>query len=619
MQAIRPAIDQASINTFYELNNEAQAECHLHSLQNLLNRMQQLNIPQRARQYAEQIHPNEKRQWIEFANETDITLQEITNKIDKIQHAYHPFSSASPSPQHPTIQVPLPVGFSNFSANNCWLNSLMHLLLEEPYLHIYTTIAKYHQYDNLGNPSHGQVLLQVLDAYQNSLQSQTSIPTDLVKALRTALAAILQGQISSTISPNSSIQEDSQEALSLILGHYEEIASIRPELCQSYLNLPNSFKLLATKWVTFNGLPNTKDNLFSIADQPLEMTQLLIDLPPENISRETKLEQIWMWFINKPQQKELTVPLNFEELLMNTIIKRNASEDDPFNKLMQDGQQYSLKPWWVCWQFEKAPEELVISLKRFTPFGKNSRPVLMPIQFTLDKNATHLNEESVHYGLDFFIVHTGSSMRGGHYIAYKKINDQWFELNDASRRFVNNQEIQAILNTQKPGYTSYLHRYKKQGAIVTQPTMPSYQTPSNLPNHSQLQRSSLSLLSALTSTAPTQQSTPLPPLGSTQQSTLLPPIQQPMTQQSAQQPLNVPSNWSTHTLQLIQNLIQYLEANLRTSTPYTSITQETAKKYYETLPPELQINLVNLFRAADVDPRSSEAVAIIKNYVAQLK
>mmetsp|Transcript_11464 Transcript_11464/g.22514 ORF Transcript_11464/g.22514 Transcript_11464/m.22514 type:complete len:315 (+) Transcript_11464:434-1378(+) len=76
------------------------------------------------------------------------------------------------------------------------------------------------------------------------------------------------------------------------------------------------------------------------------------------------------------------------------------------------------------------PLILTVTLKRFTPRGrKNSQPVTYPARLNLARFL--LEPRRCMYALFAVLVHSGYSCHSGHYYAFVKADDQWYEANDS--------------------------------------------------------------------------------------------------------------------------------------------------------------------------------------------
>lgn len=102
----------------------------------------------------------------------------------------------------------------------------------------------------------------------------------------------------------------------------------------------------------------------------------------------------------------------------------------------------------------KIPSILYVQLKRFTNENtKIETAVDGTFELTI-KPDPNLNE-TIHFDLHGFILHTGST-NGGHYIAYVKRNEKWYEANDSS--ITQMSESTAIDKSKQ----AYLLFYKKK-------------------------------------------------------------------------------------------------------------------------------------------------------------
>lgn len=101
-------------------------------------------------------------------------------------------------------------------------------------------------------------------------------------------------------------------------------------------------------------------------------------------------------------------------------------------------------------QFVAAPELLSVNIARFTRDKhnrpvKNSSRVPVPFTYTMPRQYVLGSARDIRYGASAFIVHIGSSLGSGHYVAYRKEGSQWYCVSDGTRTKVTDQQAQTAL------------------------------------------------------------------------------------------------------------------------------------------------------------------------------
>lgn len=381
----------------------------------------------------------------------------------------------SPPPQIPmsnpaqnakTQAAHFAVGFSNMS-NNCWANALLSMIVCVPSLRqAYDIVANHYAQKNEHDPErkHGILLQQALKSYETSLSLSLPVPPQVSQDVRLVFHALF-GHISLTgnqiFSENAGAQEDAHEALQQLMGKYASI--IRNPQNSLYSSLI------------------TQRNYCPISEQrePLSGKFDYSKIGAENASSMVSPDyQILIDMQNNGH-------LSFEALLSNFFRNPAASNSEKAEYLLPNHKVQDFKLIEERRQFTKAPNEFILTLKRFgsdnygngfkinTPIGIN-RIIALPPEATAEN-------KPLAYELDSFIVHSGE-IAGGHYLCYKKIEDRWIEANDSLVRFVELWEIDQILHGQKEGnFTSYVHHYSRstqplQMGMQTQPS-PSASSP----------------------------------------------------------------------------------------------------------------------------------------------
>ena len=75
------------------------------------------------------------------------------------------------------------------------------------------------------------------------------------------------------------------------------------------------------------------------------------------------------------------------------------------------------------------PNVLVIQLSRFRGLEKIEKYVRFPTQISIRYNIDG-NEYNTQYRIMGIIVHIGTSIQAGHYIAFIRAGEKWFKMND---------------------------------------------------------------------------------------------------------------------------------------------------------------------------------------------
>jgi ubiquitin C-terminal hydrolase len=351
--------------------------------------------------------------------------------------------------------VDLAVGFGNSGAN-CWANSLLSMILSMPnFKRAYEAVANHYAQDhtNPQNQHYGTALANALQAYETALASKQPVPVAISQDVRLAfnhffgnVNPITNHEIFSKLAYR---QEDAWEGMQMLMGHYEQITRQNGNTNP----LPGPYSLLQTKR-HYRPIGRA---------QPADPEKLRRDdysrLTGDNISSVINDDyQIIVDLQNKGH-------LSFRELLSEYFRNTHLQGHDTSTYLLPNGQVQQFELIGEGRQFVQAPEELLLTIKRF---GANmegvgfkiATPLAIPQTLVLPADAitTHI---PVAYELDAFNVHSGD-FGGGHYIAYRKINGQWIEANDSCVRLVSAQEIDQILFGQKgTHYTSYMHHYAR--------------------------------------------------------------------------------------------------------------------------------------------------------------
>ena len=403
-----------------------------------------------------------------------VSSQIATIKAKFEQIKQNPLGSTTSTSIYPSLTTISPSGLPSTSSpsgvravgfrrenNNCAFNSLLQMIVHVPSLRTaFEVVGRYYEHDgdNADNARHGAAMMKALSDYDAALLTGTPLPTTVSQSIRLAMH-----HFSPIISPSSSQTEDAYELMQLLMGKYQEIA-----FEQRLTFIPSLYTPIETKRVYEpEGLPRAADPL------KLERTRqnpfhrdAYSTLAPDNSSSVQNPEcQIFLDLQNQGH-------LSFNELV-KTYFRAENQGGNPGVYLRSDDQLQDYKLKSENRQFQANPQELILSVKRFgfrqeTLTGyKIISPLAIPRSFSLPQEATVSGTQPT-YDLDSFIVHSGG-YGGGHYVAYRKIQDTWIEFNDSGIKRLSNLDIDRILgNAIGSYYTSYIHHY----SLRTQPAQP---------------------------------------------------------------------------------------------------------------------------------------------------
>lgn len=351
----------------------------------------------------------------------------------------------------PRLDIPglPPVGFDNTGYCNCWANSLLHLIFSIPaYEKTYLEIAEYYSKSKISEIAEiGEKLSNVSLIYYECLSKQLTVPKDVAQEFRLALSMLSAG-----IPKSPYVQCDPHEALLLMLETYQEICK------EKWKDNPIFSEI------------KVKERFIDVGG-PSISTEIFKKMPLSKIIEETRFQAVLDFEL--PNQKDI----DFETLKQNFFNNPEAKFSDPAIFQIGEGIINSFQKTEERQIFSKSPNQFLLSLKRFGVLimdkvdkePKSEKEVKMikiltktevPLQLIMTPEETG-EDRNYKYELVNFIVHIGS-YEGGHYVHFRKLNNQWIMLNDANRALVSENEITQILSG-KAGdeSTSYLHFYIK--------------------------------------------------------------------------------------------------------------------------------------------------------------
>lgn len=340
-----------------------------------------------------------------------MSLEEIKTKRvqDYLENSTH-FNQNCMESQKAHVKHPnkseLIVGFQN-KLMNCGFNSCLQMIIHEPaLLHIYITVANYYANSAEAKDKEcGNQMLSVLGSYNQAIEEQKTIPAEVSNNLRLAMHYLSL----ETISSECKVQEDANEILAILFAKNDDILKEKNSINTSSIN----YKF---EHVTHY-----------LAEKVLEETphQDCSSLNTDNTYRKEGANYgIKINFDSK--QKNFTL----SSLLKKYFCDKEIGIGSATRKYMVDGIYTEVSPVKEEIQFNTQPKDLYIHFARFkADQTKLTNPIEIPEQ--LDAKLLNIKDSpSGSYELSSFIVHLGSSLNGGHYIAYRKVQDQWIECND---------------------------------------------------------------------------------------------------------------------------------------------------------------------------------------------
>lgn len=157
---------------------------------------------------------------------------------------------------------------------------------------------------------------------------------------------------------------------------------------------------------------------------------------------------------------EGTFESNAFESLLEAYLRPTGDRVAHFSFKMKDGQSKQDHPATTeVNTFEKLPERGFFSFKRTNGklvdgqyrYFRSSDPIELGETFYIDPKHTATGEGGM-YAVTYFACHGGSvdpitGRSGGHYIAYRKVGDEWFYYSDTSKRAARIDEVRQALKT----------------------------------------------------------------------------------------------------------------------------------------------------------------------------
>ncbi|MDR2539681.1 MAG: ubiquitin carboxyl-terminal hydrolase [Chlamydiales bacterium] len=334
-----------------------------------------------------------------------------------------------------------PVGFQNKSMN-CGFNSCLQMILNEPaLLHIYTTVAIYYAKSAKKEDREcGNGMLSILDSYDQAIEEQKPIPEEVSNKLRLAMHYLSPREIAS----KHLIQEDASEILTILFAENEEI--LKKQNVTNTSSIHYTFENV-THYLSKKVLKETphKDCSSLNPDHTYRQEEMGYGI-------KINLDENQKWFA-------------LSSLLEKYLCNEEIGIGSEIRRYMVNGLYTEVSPVKEEIKFSALPKDLFIHFARFkADRTKFTDPIEIPEQ--LDPTLFHVkNSPSGSYELSSFIVHLGSSLNGGHYITYRKVQDQWIECNDG---WISPCSKEQALKAAKQSYICF-YRFK-EGSIPQLPT-----------------------------------------------------------------------------------------------------------------------------------------------------
>ncbi len=383
-----------------------------------------------------------------------------------------------------------PVGFKNKSMN-CGFNSCLQMILNEPALvDVYRIVATYYKSQSKKeDKSCGEKMLSVLEAYDQAIKKQEPISEEVSNEFRLAVHYLSARKISS----ESFIQEDANEILMILFSKYEQILKNEEVIffLQDYRNAlkdQKSFEIpshlnsiVANKNITQDLLNEMieerrltgEQNLLNTSLMHYEMEHIVHHKFEKNIP-DPKKERSILNEDNTLTRKEMELDLKIkfnpkqEDLTLINLLQKHFSSYDPIKserrQFIRNGGFVEVSIVKEELRLSKLPKHLLINLERFVPNVKNpgqSTKFTNPIEIPEELDAKLLKKDASNqkYELSSFIVHIGQTINGGHYIAYRKVKDQWVKCDDGD---ISDSSKEEMLTAAK---NSYICFYKLKSDI----------------------------------------------------------------------------------------------------------------------------------------------------------
>lgn len=369
----------------------------------------------------------------------DIPICLILNLIDPQE--YQEIQGIEP-PRFCSQPMPIP-GFKN-EGSNCAFNACLQVLFHQPdFRRIYEEVAIYcNTQADKDDQQCGQNMLAVLKSYNDNDASTPKGSSNASQKMRLAMH-----HLNKKIGKQSLQHEDAHEIFVTIFTKYEEI------LKEKYKKTPQS----TIKEIEEEIIKNSKIHFKKIITKYFEVgasipipESIPSELASDNALKKEEIQQQLKITLNPSKRS-----LNFNELFQEFFSKKeNNSEFD--TKLMQNAECVQAKLIKEEQKFHAPPNYLIIQFARFIQTERGASKVDIPIHGIseeLNLEPSHsCNNSPRSYQLTSFITHQGE-LNSGHYIAYRKLGNQWVRCDD---QYISYDSLNWLQDLQK----SYLCFYK---------------------------------------------------------------------------------------------------------------------------------------------------------------
>jgi len=292
--------------------------------------------------------------------------------------------------------------------NSCYLNSVLQCLLHCEPLRSYIVNGTFKREIQSKSKTRGKLATETNRLFTDLLDGQTGDPR-LVKSQVNAFSGLFRG----------TAQEDAQEFLRWYLeGLHEDVQRVtsKPRITEEATSAHMAWRQYTSRESS------------AIVDKCVG--QLKSSLTCDHCGYVSKVwDPFW----------DLSVPIPRSATSINDCLLEFQREEilDGSEKPKCE-QCKTRRKMRKKFEIEKAPQVLVIHLKRFgDATGWSRSKITADIKFPVD-----FNLERQSYSLRAVCNHSGG-VGGGHYIAYGKTDDGWFEYNDSMVSRINESRIQS--------------------------------------------------------------------------------------------------------------------------------------------------------------------------------
>jgi ubiquitin C-terminal hydrolase len=344
-----------------------------------------------------------------------------------------------------TIVIPSPIPSFNNAGANCAFNACLQVIFHNPeFCQIYEKVALYckAQADE-DDQVCGENMLSVLKSYNDNTDTPKDIPSDVSQKMRLAMH-----HLNKTISKSSSQHEDAHEILLTLFSKYEGILQ---ENAREILS-NNSEEEIEKYIIDISSIHFKKTIIrrFAIGNIIPIPESIPSELNPDNTLIKEEMQYQLVLSLNDSKDH-----LKFSEILKDFFCKKEQASVHV--NLMKNETCFQAKLIEEEQKFSKNPNYLIIQFARFSKLEERFSKIDVvindiPEKLDLRSFCDHICSHST-YELTSFITHFGE-LAGGHYIAYRKLENKWIKCNDRDISYAN--ELSYSEDLQK----SYLCFYK---------------------------------------------------------------------------------------------------------------------------------------------------------------